>query len=160
MDNEFRSQIVQYYSQVLEYCHGLTYDDDQAQDLLHDTLEQALRSEHLYKEEGKMLGWLCTLAHNILCNQRKKEMRMIVEMNEEDIPAREDVPECKPLFKFNEKMLIGMSRKQREVFNLWRRGMTEQQIADKLGIPRGTVKSRMHGIRVFLRKKADNEPEK
>src|SRR6266545_243904 len=52
-----------------------TGDTHRAEDLLQETLLQAYRSLHKLEEPGKLRAWLLTIAHNVLLDAARREMR-------------------------------------------------------------------------------------
>ena len=52
-----------------------------------------------------------------------------------------------------EALLNGLKPEQRTVLNLLRQGYAYQEIADKLDLPLGTIKSRIHFSRLILKDK-------
>src|SRR3989442_15917963 len=52
-----------------------TGDTHRAEDLLQETLLLAYRSLHKLEEPGKLRAWLLTIAHNVLLDAARREMR-------------------------------------------------------------------------------------
>lgn len=78
MNLEPHLQALRRYSHKL--CRG-SYEA--ANDLVQDTLLLALEKEHLYKEQN-LLGWLCTIMHNLHASQTQRHKRReILHLNGE-----------------------------------------------------------------------------
>jgi DNA-directed RNA polymerase specialized sigma24 family protein len=62
------AQIAAHITALRRYARVLVRDADQAEDLVQDTLERALRKLHLWKP-GNLRAWLMTIMHNVRVNQ-------------------------------------------------------------------------------------------
>lgn len=137
------------------YCLTRNYDD--AQDLLQSTLLCALKSVGMYTEENNISGWLYTIMRNIFFNTTRHSGRCCC-MEKEDIERMMQLGEN--ALNDNAEIAFDMSDIQRAIdtldrpykipMSLYLSGYKYQEIAEKMGIPLGTVKSRIHASRVQL----------
>lgn len=138
---------------------GLPFDSnyDDAQDLLQSTLLCALKSVGMYTEENNISGWLYTIMRNIFFNTTRHSGRCCC-MEKEDIERMMQLGEN--ALNDNAEIAFDMSDIQRAIdtldrpykipMSLYLSGYKYQEIAEKMGIPLGTVKSRIHASRVQL----------
>ncbi|RTL26533.1 MAG: sigma-70 family RNA polymerase sigma factor, partial [Rhodocyclaceae bacterium] len=133
------------------YARALTGNEADADDLLQDTLERALGKWLLWRP-GNLRAWLLTMMHHVFLNQlRKRPALVTLDDDPPAIPVRpqqQDELEVRDL----DRALSRLPPEQREVLLLV--GLEELSYADTarvLGIPQGTVMSRLSRARERLR---------
>lgn len=143
--------------EMYQWAYRLTRNYDDAQDLLQSTLLCALKSVGMYTEENNISGWLYTIMRNIFFNTTRHSGRCCC-MEKEDIKRMMQLGEN--ALNDNAEIAFDMSDIQRAIdtldrpykipMSLYLSGYKYQEIAEKMGIPLGTVKSRIHASRVQL----------
>lgn len=143
--------------EMYQWAYRLTRNYDDAQDLLQSTLLCALKSVGMYTEENNISGWLYTIMRNIFFNTTRHSGRCCC-MEKEDIERMMQLGEN--ALNDNAEIAFDMSDIQRAIdtldrpykipTSLYLSGYKYQEIAEKMGIPLGTVKSRIHASRVQL----------
>ena len=143
--------------EMYQWAYRLTRNYDDAQDLLQSTLLCALKSVGMYTEENNISGWLYTIMRNIFFNTTRHSGRCCC-MEKEDIERLMQLGEN--ALNDNAEIAFDMSDIQRAIdtldrpykipMSLYLSGYKYQEIAEKMGIPLGTVKSRIHASRVQL----------
>lgn len=133
------------------YARALTGNDADADDLLQDTLERALGKWLLWRP-GNLRAWLLTMMHHVFLNQlRNRPALVALDDDTPAIPVRpqqHDELEVRDL----DRALAQLPPDQREILLLV--GLEELSYADTariLGIPQGTVMSRLSRARERLR---------
>lgn len=152
-------RIVPYIPNLRRYARALVGDRDAADDLVQDTLERAVRKFHLWRP-GDLRAWLFSIMHNVFVNQLKaRKNATTVEIDEETLAApmpsagRSDILDL-------ERGLTRLSAEQREVVLLIAlEDMSYADVSRALGVPIGTVMSRLSRGRERLRRAMDGEPE-
>jgi len=137
------------------YAHALLGDRARAEDLVQDCLERAWSRFHLWREGSNLRTWLFTIMHNLHANAARTASRrpQTVPMDESSIvapirAAQEDGLELASI----ETALAALSEDQRQVILLvGLEEMSYQEAAAVLGVPIGTVMSRLHRARERLR---------
>lgn len=133
-------------------ARALTRDRDAADDLVQETLARALTHESLWRG-GSLKAWVVT----ILLNQHRNRQRALSRRGRTDpldeariaggSPASTDVE-----LTAIERGLSLLPEEQRELLLLVAlQGLTYKEAADALGIPIGTVMSRLSRARASLR---------
>jgi RNA polymerase sigma factor (sigma-70 family) len=124
-------------------------DDDLAQDAVQEGFLAAWRSAGRFlPERAKASTWLLTLVHRRAVDLVRREERRRAEPLEE-APAREDAPTDEAVWLRFERervqsALRALPDQQREAIELaYYGGFTQSELADRLGQPIGTIKSRM-----------------
>lgn len=146
------AQVVAYVPRLRRYARALLGDRAAADDLVQDTLERALNKLHLWKRGTDLRAWLFTVMHNVYVNQvrgRREYATLEGDALELQVRPTHDVAlETRDL----ERMLARLPVEQREVLLLVAlEDMSYEEAARTLGIPIGTVMSRLSRGRERLR---------
>ena len=120
--------------------------ESDAQDCVHDVMLRLWRRGDAYREErGSLRAFLAVCVRNEALARTRNEgnrSRIAAETTEPSIEP--DVGEAVAQRETVRSALAGLSEKQRRSIELaYYGGLTHEQIADKLGEPVGTVKSRL-----------------
>ncbi|MCX4736388.1 RNA polymerase sigma factor [Streptomyces sp. NBC_01363] len=175
MRNRFRcgdrsalGELYDEHSQVLyRYALRVTGDWAEAEDVVSVTFLEAWRSREKLRPEGDSLRpWLLGIATNIMRrNARARRHRDIALAR---VPERGSVPDFvddlvthladAEQLRAAHTALARLRRRDREVFTLvvWE-GLDYAAAAEALGVPVGTVRSRLSRARTRLRELADAE---
>ena len=128
----------------------------EAEDLVQETMMQALQSFHRFRPGTNCRAWLVTILQHIRSNRRRARQRSPLVDDPEDriantVPFVAPVPDTLT----DEDMLGALGRipvQFQEVIVLCDvEELTYKEIADALAIPVGTVMSRLHRGRALLR---------
>lgn len=131
-------------------------DRAEAEDLVQETLVQALQSFHRFKAGTNCRAWLVTILQHVRSNRRRAKGRLPVATAVEDRIAETVafVPQTAQQLTDDDilEALRRMPAQYQEVIVLCDvEEMTYKEIAEALGIPMGTVMSRLHRGRELLR---------
>lgn len=136
------------------YARGLTADPDRADDLVQDTLERAWARFSMWQKRGEIRAWLFGIMHNHFIDRlRAQRSRPQDATGDEglDMPQRATQADRLELRDL-ERALRRLSPEMREVLVLV--GVEElgyREVATVLGVPIGTVMSRLSRGRERLR---------
>ena len=125
------------------YARALVRNDATADDLVQDTLERALRKFSLWQPGSNLRAWLFSVMHNVYLNQ--------VRANHDYVPFDESMEESVSGCQESRAEIWDLSKalqtlplEQREVLLLiGLEGMRYDEVAQTLGVPIGTVMSRL-----------------
>ena len=148
--------ILPYIPNLRRYARALVGDRHAADDLVQDTLERAVRKFHLWKP-GDLRAWLFSIMHNVFVNQLKaRKIAYEVEIDD-SIAAPQSSVTTTDLMDLD-RALMQLSPDQREVVLLVAlEDMTYAEVSRALGIPIGTVMSRLSRAREKLRRLMEGE---
>jgi RNA polymerase sigma-70 factor, ECF subfamily len=137
------------------YARTLTKDASRAEDLVQNCLARALAKEHLWEPGTDLRAWLFTLLHNQHVNDVRRLVRegaaVSIEGVASDLAAPPTVEASLDLREV-EQAIARLPGEQREVILLaGREGMRYDEMAAALGVPIGTVRSRLSRARTRLR---------
>ena len=146
------AQVVAFIPRLRRYARALVGERAAADDLVQDTLERALNKFHLWKRGTDLRAWLFTVMHNVHVNQIRGRRELVTLDGEAlELPVRathEVALEARDL----ERALMRLPAEQREVLLLVvLEDMSYEEAAATLGIPIGTVMSRLSRAREKLR---------
>jgi RNA polymerase sigma-70 factor (ECF subfamily) len=142
--------IVPYIPNLRRYARALVGDREGADDLVQDTLERAVRKFHLWRP-GDLRAWLFSIMHNVFVNQLKAR-KVAYEVEIDDSIAAPISSVTGTDLMDLDRALGKISPDQREVVLLIAlEDMTYAEVGRALGIPIGTVMSRLSRGREKLR---------
>lgn len=137
------------------YARALTGDVNRADDLVQDCLARALARLGMWKPGTDMRAWLFTIMHNLFVNECRQQhlQRDVTAVTADTVSGPYDNSDADVRLSELQSGLQHLAPEQREVLLLVSiEGLSYGQVAAVLGIPDGTVMSRLHRGRQQLRK--------
>ena len=154
-----RPDLIEHLPRLRRYARALTGDANRADDLVQDTLERALAKLDLWQPGSDLRAWLFTLMHNLFVNQiRTKRPQETVMEDALDEPVSGGQMEALAARDIH-AALARLPEEQREVLLLV--GLEQfgyAEAAQVLGVPTGTVMSRLSRARERMRQMLAGEP--
>ena len=155
----FKQRVLGLQNNLLSFAYQLTTDKEQARDLLQDTTLKALDNEEKYVDNVNFKGWIFTIMRNIFINNYRQTVRKatVIDQTEDlyHLNISQDSglssPEGSYAVKEINQALDSFTDDYRIPFNMYVAGYKYNEIADKMGLPLGTVKSRIFFARKRLR---------
>lgn len=154
------------YARPLHRYLARRVGQDTAHDLVSETFLVALNQRHSYDpRRGAVRSWLYGIATNLLRRQVRQEVRALhaIARSVGHAPGQEASHESRVADRLDAAdmaaslagALAELSDGDRDVLLLtsWA-GLDSTEVADALGIPVGTVRSRLHRVRKWLRTNA------
>jgi len=138
------------------YCYALSLaqDRDEARELLQDCAVKALSARKAPKDEAAYRAWLFTILRNAFIDDRRRRRRRVADVLDEDNAAVRQWTTTEQVMVnvlTVRRALRRLSRAHREVVVLIDvGGFTYAEVAGLLGIPVGTVMSRVSRARAML----------
>lgn len=132
------------------YARALLGDRSEADDLVQDTVERGWSRLSSWRRNSDMRPWLFSIMHNLHVDRLRRSAPEMVELSEELQLAAP--PSSRLEMRDMESALALLPPEQREVLLLVAlEEMSYQEVATTLGIPPGTVMSRLSRGRERLR---------
>jgi RNA polymerase sigma-70 factor (ECF subfamily) len=151
----FREGVEAAIPALRRYARALTRDTDSADDLVQDTLVRALRSEHLF-HGGDIRKWLYTILTNLNRNRLRSLARRPTTLPIEEHDSGIGGPEAGA--RDIERALGSVTEDQRAALMLIvLEGLSYREVADVLGVPIGTVMSRLARARAQIKAYLDGD---
>ena len=135
------------------YALALLRDRGQADDLVQDTLERALRKINLFHRGTDLRAWLFAIMHNVYVNQVRTSVnrRALAPETASEEPAQATVDDSATMRDLS-NALERLAPEQREVILLvGLEQLSYEETARVLEVPIGTVMSRLARGRERLR---------
>lgn len=143
----------EYAGPLHRYVMHLTHDSALAEDIVQEVLLRAWRHPTLVNQtEGSARAWLFTVAHNLVRdNARSSRFRSEIATAETPEFASPDQVDATLDAWLVAEALRTLSTDHRAVIlRAYYRGSSVADISAELGVPEGTVKSRLHyGVRAL-----------
>ena len=157
----FAQDLLSVQTELLNFAYKLTADREEANDLLQETSLKALDNEDKYTAETNFKGWIYSIMRNIFINNYRKALRDQTYVDQTDnqfylnqnIDIEGDSTEGSYDLKEMRRIVNALPKEYRIPFSMYVSGFKYREIADKLGLPLGTVKSRIY----FTRQKLQEE---
>lgn len=156
----FAQNLLNVQTELLNFAYKLTSDREDANDLLQETSLKALDNEEKYTAETNFKGWIYTIMRNIFINNYRKTLRDQTYVDQTDnlfylnqnIDIETDSTEGSYGLKEMRRIVNALPKEYRVPFAMYVSGFKYREIADKLNLPLGTIKSRIYFTRQKLQK--------
>ena len=155
----FKKSILGMQGNLLSFALKLTLNKDEAHDLVQDTTLKSLHNEDKFVENSNFKGWMLTIMRNIFINNYRKSAREntmvdtsedLYHLNLAQDPVMETPDGAYACQEIN-AILAKFPDEYRKPFSMHVAGYKYEEIAEKLEMPLGTVKSHIFSTRHRLR---------
>jgi len=153
----FEAEAMPHVDRLFRLAMWMERDRQEAEDLVQETLLQALRSFARFTAGTNCRAWLITILHHVRSNRRRARFRRQAVETPDDRIA-ETIPFVPPVLTqlTDEDILAalnGIPEPYQDIILLSDvEELSYKEIAEALDIPMGTVMSRLHRGRALLRK--------
>lgn len=134
-------------------------DEELAADATHDVFLRAYEARSRYQEGRRVDTWLFTIAYNICRNHYRSnayETQLLATIDAEPVTDQQIEVQLDQaaLDEALTQVLAELPAPLHQIFSLhYQEELTIPQIAEIVGVPEGTVKSRLHKTMNIIRKK-------
>lgn len=151
-----KSEVMSELPALRRYALSLTRHPSDAEDLVHDALVRAMERSATYDPAGNLRGWLMSIVHNLHIDRVRSgksaaaRERDFVAQNAEAL-----APNQMDSVRLNQvrRAFDTLPDEQREAMHLVTiEGLSYEEAAQVLGVPAGTVMSRISRGREALRR--------
>jgi RNA polymerase sigma-70 factor, ECF subfamily len=150
---QFRELYDQEYTSVYRAVRAVVLDSAAAEDLAQETFVRAYRARHRYTPTAPPGAWLRRIGVNLaISHLRRQKLARFLPARLYTAPDRRDYDRAEAR-DVVEKALAALSPKLRAAVVLhYYEGLTREEIADVLGVPAGTVASRIAKAVAIMRR--------
>ena len=169
---DFEQFILQYGKDILRFCRVVTLNQEAGDELYQDTMVRMLEKSRKLTPDGNAKSYALSVAMLLWKNHKKKyarHMRLapsdsMDELHENGVEINSSQNAKSPEETYLEKArILAVQQAVSElpdkyslpVYLFYSADMQIHEIADYLGIPEGTVKTRLHTAKKLLKKKLE-----
>ena len=165
----FGQLVDRYQNRLFHSLLHLLGSTEDAQDIAQEAFVQAFEKLSGFRGQAQFYSWLFRIAYNLAVSDRRKARRVSVSLeNQREASGFEPTdtnPSNDPSYAMDseerqrivQRALTELPEEFRTTLILKEMdGMSYEDIASTLGIPLGTVRSRIHRARIELRDKLSN----
>ncbi|MDR0431383.1 MAG: sigma-70 family RNA polymerase sigma factor [Tannerellaceae bacterium] len=157
---QFQQKLMSLQDNMMNFALMLTANREDAKDLLQDTTLKVLGNQDKFVDNVNFKGWVLTVMRNIFINDYHKTVRTQTVIDQDVDVYNVDVlndsgfdsPDGSYQIKEITNAINSLGEDLRIPFSMYLSGYKYNEIADKLGMPLGTVKSRIFFARQELQK--------
>lgn len=154
----FKKDLLKVQEDLLRFAYKLTANTEEAFDLRQETSLKALDNEDKYMPDTNFKGWVYTIMRNIFINNYRKITRDQTFVDQtENLYHLNGNPEWAIVntesnydLKEMRRIVNSLPRDYKIPFSMHVSGFKYREIAEKLNLPLGTVKSRIYFTRQRL----------
>jgi RNA polymerase sigma-70 factor (ECF subfamily) len=153
---DYEGAVKKYRSRILVVIQRITKHSEDAEDLTQKTLLIALQNLHKFRNESTMYTWLHAIARNTALNYNKNKKYHVdiadTTLISDDSPDM--IYEAVDAASRIETALNSMSEGMKKTFELVEIDLvTYKTAAKKMGVPIGTIRSRVHRAKKIINAK-------
>ncbi len=147
--SSFEGQLSALLPRLRRFAHALSRDSADADDLTQAAVERALRSRDQWQEGSRLDSWVYRIMRNLWIDTARARSRKLTREApaEEGLNVGQDPREAMDASVDLQRIMAAMSRlpdEQREVVALILvEGFGYREVSEMLGLPIGTVSSRL-----------------
>ena len=157
---EFNTLVVQHADSLRGYALHFTRDNEDANDLVQDTMLKAVTYRGRFREGTNLKGWLYTIMKNTFINNYRRLVKTSGLVSQADEisnahlahSATRNNGESKFVMDDINAAMAELSEDYYVPFSMYYEGYKYHEIAEHLDIPIGTVKTRIHVARRTMKK--------
>ena len=158
--DKLTSKIVGMESELRHFALKLTADQDSANDLVQDCMLKALDNKEKFVHAQNFKGCMYTIMRNLFINNYRRVTREMSMMDDSYSIGRQNLLEVEDGERFEyaydlkelHKVINAVPESMRKPFLMYVAGFKYNEIAEKMGLPIGTIKSRLFFVRKRLQR--------
>ena len=159
-NNKFHERLLDLRSNMNSFALSLTANKEEADDLTQETMLKVLDNEDKYTDNSNFKGWVFTIMRNIFINNYRRIIRSQTIIDTTDnlyhlsLPQDSGFESPEGAYNASEirQIIDSFPEEFRKPFAMYVDGYKYNEIAEEMGIPLGTVKSRIFFARKRLQK--------
>lgn len=158
--SEFSHTISKYSKHLYDHALKFTNDEDDAKDLVQETLIKGMRFCNNFDRGTNLRGWLYVIMKNTFINEFRKaaKTKKIIttddEISDANLTKSAATNTANSTFAMEDinRAMASIKPEYSIPFQLYFEGYKYEEIAEQLDVPLGTVKTHIHQARQGLQK--------
>ena len=165
----FEELVKRHYEDIFSYCYRRTGNREDAEDLTQEVFLKLVKAIYKYRHTGKFRNFIFTVAVNC-CNDFIRRQKTRPEKNPDDAylesAVSEEMSPSEHLAKQEDRFILydrlsGIKEEQKEALVLYYfHGFKAREIAEIIGVPLATAKSRIRQGLEHLKKEYEKDKDK
>ncbi|MCB9196154.1 MAG: sigma-70 family RNA polymerase sigma factor [Flavobacteriales bacterium] len=154
---EFNYQVTTFMDKLKVFAQSLTRDEEDAKDLLQETILKALRYRDKFVSPMNLKAWMYTIMRNTFINEYRRKNLVTIQRDDtpNDFVLNREMSKLQTQSSqvYTEEILTKINSLEEEYkipFMMFVEGFKYKEISDELSLPIGTVKSRIYVARQIL----------
>ncbi len=144
----FRTLFETYGERVFRYVYRMVNDEGQAEEVTNDVMLEVWKGAHKFEGRSKASTWVLGIARHLALNAIRGKQLVTVDLDDSpEADGRESAATVRDRDTVKQKLrdaLAKLSSDHREVVELaFFHGYSYQEVAEVMGCPENTVKTRM-----------------
>lgn len=152
----YEAKLRELYNEMIRVAYARLSNKSDAQDAVQEAWLRMLQRRDSLREASKLDAWAKTITANVALNMNRHTARMLtVADNEELLSSAGDMPavyEAELMMEISELLGELDSRSRTILLYKFYYGFKDQEIAEVLQLPVGTVKARIHRTKALLKR--------
>lgn len=148
---EFNTALTGLYNNLQYFAQTLTHSREEAEDLVQDTVVKALTNRDKFQANTNLKAWTFTIMKNTFINKYRRAVKANTIIDTTDDlyylniprPSNFTLPDSEFSTQEIKKSINNLSDDHRIPFEMHTQGYKYKEIAEKLNLSIGTVKSRI-----------------
>ncbi|MCB0633792.1 MAG: RNA polymerase sigma factor [Saprospiraceae bacterium] len=153
----FETLVKSQLSYLQQIARNYTTDESTAEDLLQDTIVRIWSNRQKFTMGTNFKAWASVIMRNVFINDYRKRKRL----NIYNVTPDENILEGKAENSGEQQMVYDdllrevhtLKTMYRKPIELYNKGFSYREIAEDMGVSVGTIKSRMHVARGYLKQR-------
>lgn len=154
-EEQYEAKLRELYMQMSHVAQSKVINKSDAQDAVQEAWIQILTKYGTLREQGKLYAWAKTITANIALNLNKQTRRAQSKSwneSDEDSSLHQQGEEADLMLEISEMLAMLDPRSRTMLLYKFYYGFKDQEIADAMHMPVGTVKARIHRSKLQLKR--------
>ena len=148
---EFHRKLIDFQSSLKGFAFKFTSNEEDANDLMQETYLKALKYRDKFADHTNLKAWLYTIMKNTFINNYRKARKANTLLDDTDEQfflnlgdgSKMETPSQSLAYKEISQAISALNEEYRVPFQMHYSGFKYKEIAEKLSLPIGTIKSRI-----------------
>tara|TARA_Y100001001_G_scaffold163557_1_gene192841 strand:- start:2059 stop:2604 length:546 start_codon:yes stop_codon:yes gene_type:complete len=155
-------ELIQIETRLYKFAYKLTHNSTEAEDLAQSAMLRALEKKHLFKEGTNLYSWVSKILYNLFVTGYRRKTKFESQYDPEPYLEKQSVSASQDVtmeIRDVQRAMNTLPKKHKHILDMiCVKGMPYAQVAEKMDVPIGTVRSRLSRARSSLQDKLNHTP--